>query len=111
MSSVAASPTQATVVALAQLAWSYPSDTSIDNNILETLLQQFEGIRLVDGLHQPPAQGLVDVGSTAGEQQLRRHAGAGEGVTAGTVALGASPGRRAQITVVPPSTTSSWPLR
>ena len=40
--SVTADPTQATIVALAQLAWLFPHDTSIDNNMLETALQQFD---------------------------------------------------------------------
>jgi hypothetical protein len=42
MMSVATNPTQATVVALAQLVWSYPDDTSIDESILTGLLQQFD---------------------------------------------------------------------
>jgi hypothetical protein len=40
--SVTANPTKATVVALAQLALSYPDDTTIDDNTLETLLPRFD---------------------------------------------------------------------
>jgi hypothetical protein len=42
MASVAAHPTPATAVALAQLAWSYPSDSSVNGDILTALLQQFD---------------------------------------------------------------------
>jgi hypothetical protein len=40
--SVRTNPTPATAVALAQLAWSYPHDRSIDDNSLQMLLQHFD---------------------------------------------------------------------
>jgi hypothetical protein len=42
MASVAAHPTRATVVALAQLAWSYPRDAAIDTAVLTALLPRFD---------------------------------------------------------------------
>ena len=42
MMSVTSSPTPATVVALAQLLWSWPDDTSVDAHHLDALLQQFD---------------------------------------------------------------------
>jgi hypothetical protein len=42
MASVAAHPTAATVVAVAQLAWSYPRDAAVDPDILMSLMERFE---------------------------------------------------------------------
>ncbi len=47
MTSVAANPTPATVVALAQLVWTDQGDTPIDERIMTTLLQQFEEATVV----------------------------------------------------------------
>jgi hypothetical protein len=47
MRSVTANPTPATVVALAQLVWSYPGDASVEANSLSELLQQFDEAHVV----------------------------------------------------------------
>jgi hypothetical protein len=42
MASVATDPTPATVVVLAQLAWSYPHDAAIETTVLTALLPRFD---------------------------------------------------------------------